>query len=341
MDGYTMLTLSDPEFHTRIMHKYRSGKRKYIVFPALVYNQLPRWLITFHNKLHVTVQLRQMFQGFAYKPIPKASAFKDKRDHVKRLVSFPKDIFQWILVANKEARKIYVSNSIGMPSKKAIHSPLAAPRNLNSVLFLRKVTNKNILNEGTRSRAEDIKENSVHNTHKLIPYFESRHKMLLPLYISNFNINDIGHSEWKKTLFTPSVSLVDVNRNIQVHPVHKHELRVSDSMNVLRINEAKSPGASNEDIGSLNIKARNISQVDTELVFHALPDIDHLINQKLMEIKSSIALTKETMMAQSATIYSKIETDLKRQFNINQISEQVYRQIDHRLKIECERRGLL
>lgn len=322
-----MLTLSDPEFHTKIMHKHRSGKRKYIVFPAFVYNQLSPQLITFHNKMHVTVQLQQMFQGFAYKTVTEASAFKDNRDHVKRtLVSFPKDIFQWVPVATKETRTIFVSNNMGLPSKKAIHSPLAAPGHLNSASFLRKIPNRDILNEGTRSRAEDIKENSVHNRHKLIPYFD---------------LNDIVHSGWKKTLFIPSISLADVYRNIQSHPVHKHELRVPDPMNVLRINEAQSPGNSNEDIGSLNIKARNISQVDTELVFHAIPDIDHLINQKLMEIKSSIALTKETMMAQSATTYSKIETDLKRQFNINQISEQVYRQIDHRLKIECERRGIM
>ncbi|WP_298685448.1 hypothetical protein [uncultured Methanomethylovorans sp.] len=263
------------------------------------------------------------------------------RYHVKgSAISFPRTIFQWIPVVTKEAKKIFLSNIMGLPLRKAIPRTLNFPSRLNSALFFSTVLNRDVLNAGKRARSKDIKENSVHNTHKLIPYFESRHKMLLTLYMSNFELNDISHSRWKKTLFTPSISLADVNRNIQVHPVHKREHRVPDSINVLRINEAKSLGVSNENIGSLNIKERNVSHVDKELVFHGLPDIDHLINQKLMEIKSSIALTKETMMAQSATIYSKIETDLKSQFNIDQISENVYRQMDHRLKIELERRGI-
>ncbi len=284
-----------------------------------------------------------MFRGFAYKTVTEASALKDNRYYVKgSAISLTKKIFQWIPVATKETRTIFVSNNMGLPSKKAIHSPFAVPGRLNSVSFLRKVTNRDILNEGTLYRAEDIKNYSVHDTNKLIFYFGSGHKMSLPSYMPNTDLTDIGRSEWKKTLFVPSISLADVNRNIRVHPIHKHKPVLQDSKNVLRIKKAQSSGVSKEIIGSVSTKARNFSETDgKELVFHALPDIDHLINQKLMEIKSSIALTKETMMVQSANTYSKIETDLKRQFNIDQISEKVYRQIDHRLKIECERRGIL
>jgi hypothetical protein len=142
-------------------------------------------------------------------------------------------------------------------------------------------------------------------------------------------------------LIIPSFSLADVNRYLPVQPAHKYKPGLPDSKNILRINGAQSSAASNEGIVPLNIQASDVSGAGKELVFHALPDVEYLIEQKLMEIKSSMILTKETMMAQSATINSKIETDLKRQFNIDQISEQVYRQIDHRLKIERERRGIL
>ncbi|AGB49814.1 hypothetical protein Metho_1620 [Methanomethylovorans hollandica DSM 15978] len=337
-----MFTLSDPKFHTRIMHKHLPGKRKYILFPALVYDQIPRWFITLHNKMHVTVRLQQMFQGFAYKTVTEVSALKNNRYYVKgSAISLPKKIFQRVPVATKEAKKIFVSNIMGLPSKKVIHSPLGAPGRLNSVSFLRKVTNRDILNEGKLYRAEDIKNYSVHNTNKLISYFESGHKLSLPSYMPNTDLTDIVRSGWKKNNLISSLSLAGVNRNFPVHPAHKYGFGLPDSKNILRINGARNSAVSNEGIVSRNIEVSDVSGAGKELVFHALPDLDHLINQKLMEIKSSVALTKETMLTQSAITYSKIETDLKRQFNIDQISEQVYRQIDHRLKIECERRGIL
>jgi len=336
-----MLTLSDPEFHTRIMHKYRSGKRKYIVFPALVYNQLPRWLITFHNKLHVTVQLRQMFQGFAYKPVPEALALKDNRYYVKgSAISFTKKIFQWIPVATKETKNIFISNVMGLPSRKAIPSTLNDPGLFNP-FFFSTVLNRNILNAGKRARPKDIKNNAFQNPDKWKSHLVSGNKMYLLSDISNSDLTDIGSSGWKKNLLIPSLSLSDVNRNMQVHPAHKYKPVLPDSKNVLRINRAQNSVVSNEAIVPLNIQASDVSGAGKELVFHAPPDIEQLIDQKLGELKSSMNPTEETIMAQSAMQYSKIETDLKRQFNIDQISEQVYRQIDHRLKIECERRGIL
>jgi hypothetical protein len=266
-----------------------------------------------------------MFQSFAYKTATEASAFKDNRDHVKRSsISSPKDIFQWIPVATKEARKIFDSNIMGLPLRKAIPSTLITSDLLNSAHFLRAVLTMDTFNKGKQFRAEDIKKNSFQNTDQWRSHLEPGDKLSLPSYLPNLDLNDIGRSRWKKTLLIPSLSLADVNRK-----------------KVLRISGAQSSAVSNEVIGSLNIQARDVSGAGKELVFHVLPDIEYLIEQKLTEIKSSMILTKETMMAQSATIYSKIETDLKRQFNIDQISEQVYRQIDHRLKIECERRGIL
>ncbi|MCC7577319.1 MAG: hypothetical protein KK926_10860 [Methanomethylovorans sp.] len=342
MDGYTMLTLSNLEFHKRIMEKHRVGKRKYILFPALVYDQFSPWPITFHNKMHMTVQLRQIFQSFANKTVTEASAIKDNRDHVKgSAISFPKKIFQWIPVATKETKKIFISNVMGLPSRKAIPSTLNAPGRSNPNFFFSTVLNRNILNAGKSARSKDIKNNAFQNPDKWKSHLVSGDKMSLPSDISNSDLTDIGRSGWKKNLLIPSLSLSDVNRNMQVHPAHKYKPGLPDPKNILRINGTKSSAVSNEAIGPLNIQASDVSGAGKELVLHAPPDIEHLIDQKLGELKSSMASTEETMTTQSATIYSKIETDLKRQFNIDQISEQVYRQIDHRLKIECERRGIL
>lgn len=312
-----MLTLSDPEFHKRIMDKHRVGKRRYIVFPALVYNQIPRWLITFQSKMYVTVRtLRQMFQDIVHKPVPGASTFKDKRDYVKEIrpsVSFPKDLFRWIPDATKETSPIFGSNIMGLPSMKAIPGTLKATNLLNINYFLRQVFNRDSQNEGIKSGAEGTKKIFVKNV----------------------------HSRWNNTLFIPSINVTGVNRNHQLSPLHEYGPSALNPMHTLRIKETQSPAVGKNILNSSNIMGRNTSEHSRKLYFYYSPDIEALIEQKLMEIKRNMVLTKETIMTQSATIYYQIEQDLKRQFNMDMISEKVYRQIDRRLKIECERRGIL
>lgn len=312
-----MLTLSDPGFHKRIMDKHRVGKRRYIVFPALVYNQISRWLITFQSKMYVTVRtLRQMFQDIVHKPVPGASTFKDNRDYVKKIrpsVSFPKDMFQWIPITTKEKHTIFASNVMGISSMKAIPGTLKATDLSNTINFLRPAGNVDIQNKGQKSTAEDAKKISVKNV----------------------------HSRWNNTLFIHSINLADVKRNEQFHTIHEYGPNILNPINVLRIKESQSSASGKNTLNSSDIMVRNIHEINKELYFHSSPDIEALIEQKLMEIKRNMLLTKETIMTQSATIYSQIEQDLKRQFNMDMISEKVYRQIDRRLKIECERRGIL
>jgi hypothetical protein len=170
-----------------------------------------------------------MLQGFPQKPVPEASAIKDNRYHLKgSAISFPKKIFHWISVATKEPKKIFVSNVMGLPSRKAILSTLNAPGLFNSTLFFRQVLNRNILNVGKRARSKDIKKNPFQNTDKWKSHLVSGNKMSLPSDISNSYLTDIGRSGWKKNLLIPSLSLSDVNRNMQVHPAHKSKPGLPD-----------------------------------------------------------------------------------------------------------------
>lgn len=81
---------------------------------------------------------------------------------------------------------------------------------------------------------------------------------------------------------------------------------------------------------------------------HLLKETDGLYFRENRKIEQAIELvkkiaeeTKETVLRNSANSYSPEKADLHRQPDIHRISEQVYKMIDHKLKIEKERRGYL
>ncbi len=303
-----MLTLSDPEFHKRIIKKHRVGKRKYIVFPTLVHSRIIRRFITYKSKIHLSVHtLRQMFPCIPHKPIPEAPAWKDNRGH------FPKGLFRWIPVATKGMGTMFAPYVTGIPSKETIPSTLKATSFLSTRRFLRPASNTDIQNMEKRPSAGSFKRNSVKNAYFL----------------------------WNNNLFIPSISLADANRSSQLHPIHEYGPNALDPVHAMKIKEAQNSAIGKNILNSSSTKRRDILEADKELYLFSSSDIEHLIEQKLTEIKKTMVLTKETIMAQSATIYSQIERDLKRQLDMDIISEKVYRQIDHRLKIEYERRGIL
>lgn len=65
------------------------------------------------------------------------------------------------------------------------------------------------------------------------------------------------------------------------------------------------------------------------------------IEQAIEQIKKIAEEAKETVIKNSVPGYSSEKKDINRQIDINHISDQVYKMIDHKLKIEKERRGYL
>ena len=64
------------------------------------------------------------------------------------------------------------------------------------------------------------------------------------------------------------------------------------------------------------------------------------IEQEVEEIKKIIIETKESVSEKSATTHFFKETDIKLPLDINRLSDQVYQNIERRIRIERERRGL-
>jgi hypothetical protein len=64
------------------------------------------------------------------------------------------------------------------------------------------------------------------------------------------------------------------------------------------------------------------------------------IEQEVEEIKKIVVEMKETVSEKSTTANFPSEMDIKRHLDINRISDQVYQNIERRIRMERERRGL-
>ena len=77
------------------------------------------------------------------------------------------------------------------------------------------------------------------------------------------------------------------------------------------------------------------------LVFNSADDLSHKLEREMEAIKEELAQAEKVADENYSSIYSKMEEELKRNLEINRLSEQVIQQIAMRLRIEKERRGLL
>ncbi len=101
--------------------------------------------------------------------------------------------------------------------------------------------------------------------------------------------------------------------------------------------------------GSEWIKDWGLPMNTKNLVFHTRSSVEQKIEakieqkveQKVEQVKKAVAKVKEEILEQNEAIYSRIRENQKQQYDINHISDQIFRLMEHRLKIERERRGIL
>ncbi|HWP92879.1 MAG TPA: hypothetical protein VNN20_11870 [Thermodesulfobacteriota bacterium] len=82
---------------------------------------------------------------------------------------------------------------------------------------------------------------------------------------------------------------------------------------------------------------RTVFNKDSEnFYFHMRQNIE----QEVEEIKKIVVETKEAVAVNSKSTNYPGEMDIKRHLDINRISDQVYQNIERRVRMERERRGL-
>lgn len=317
-----MLTLSDPQFHKRIIDRHSMGKRKYNGSPALVYKKVSRSLIAFKSRVCVTVPtIKLILTGIVPKLVPEISALKNRTDCIGDVSSSllsPKILPLRISAVIEGTRVISAFKSMEAPAINSISSIFKGRGIFDINPFLQPPINRYAPHRGMRSSAERPKRSLIENAHHRGAHFQGNNCSLIP----PFSLSELNTSGW-------------------LYPVHKYGRGTLDPAYPPGIGQYQNNTIyrNTPDISTSGLT--NIPGADKELYLHSPSEMEHLITQDLMEIKRSMTVTRETVMAQSAAIYSQIQKDLKRQFNTEMISEKVYRQIEQRLKVEYERRGII
>jgi len=317
-----MLTLSDPQFHKRIINRHSMGRWKYIRSPALVYKKVSRSLIAVKCRLCATVPtIKLTLAGIILKQVPEIPALKNRTGYIEYVnpsLLPPKTLPSRTSAVSEGTRVISVSKIMEAPSTKAMAGIFKIRYDLDINPFLQPPLHRNVPHRKMRSSIERAQRSLIGSTHNKETYFQGND---CPL------IHPFG--------------LVDLNTSAWFYPVRKYGQGTLDPAYSPGVGQYKNNTIYRNTPVFSNAGVTNIPGADKELYLHSPSEMEHLITQDLMEIKRSMTVTREKVMAQSAAIYSQVEKDLKSQFNTEMISEKVYRQIEQRLKVEYERRGII
>ncbi|WP_406661832.1 hypothetical protein V7O66_04760 [Methanolobus sp. ZRKC3] len=165
-------------------------------------------------------------------------------------------------------------------------------------------------------------------------------KYNLPIISSpvNLSLNKIALFNGSGSLFNTSYqNWTNFNKNvIQHHP--DVGTKTANSI-VSRINnKPQNLGFGNDTaVRLIPVKRRTPISDNESLIFHNTRDIE----QKVEQIEKILVETRAAVEEISTPAYSQMNMSTNRQIDLNDISEQVYRLIYEKIKIECERRGIL
>jgi hypothetical protein len=106
----------------------------------------------------------------------------------------------------------------------------------------------------------------------------------------------------------------------------------------MRLNKPFTRNIESNPSNSMTVLKRTIfnNKVKEDFYFHKRQNIE----QEVEEIKKIIVETKEAVVEKSPSVNFPSEMDIKRHLDINRISDQVYQNIERRIRMEKERRGL-
>jgi hypothetical protein len=105
----------------------------------------------------------------------------------------------------------------------------------------------------------------------------------------------------------------------------------------MRLNKPFTRNIESNPSNSMTALSRTVlNKVKEDFYFHKRQNIE----QEVEEIKKIIVETKEAVVEKSPSVNFPSEMDIKRHLDINRISDQVYQNIERRIRMEKERRGL-
>ncbi len=304
------MTVSDSNFYKKVTDKYRYKKSNFIKYPALLFYKHNAAALSNKINLGILFQLNFNVSGLSSTYSFLANVIQEMKQQFSWFAVekfFPQFIFKPIVLKNLPGLKKLFDDEQDNSAAKLFSFSQIPISNANLISYMQsafsKIKNKK-LGANKIPQALSLSSNRLPQETIHSTFLNSKYKSYL-------NLN-----------------------------------RISVSQNILQTSFAGGKNSLmssyNNDLNSENLSKRASSK---RINFKGKDENLFLFNpQKIKEevenIKKMVNETKETIANKSSSTVFPLENEIKKHIDINRISDKVYQNIERRIRIEKERRGL-
>jgi hypothetical protein len=310
----SVITLSDLYFYRKIITRYQNSRRSYFRFPVMIFCKNMGRVLS--QKVTINAILRPNFHNLNM-----------TYSLIERRVQEIKLMFSWF-----RTEKI---NQSSLPIILRTFQNLFNFENKEPLSIISKnFKYRNPMQ--IKSSVISFQANLLQN--KNVMFFINKAGMYPQM-------NDQFQNKGLMQITVPQVQIITKNFK-HGNPMHSKSYMISfqtnllQNKNVMVINKQSgmtyhvNSGFNSSD--SKDVKRESVLNVKSgDFCFHNQRNIE----QEVDEIKKIVIQTKEAMIESSPNMVSPVDMNIKRHFDINRISDEVYQNIERRIRIEKERRG--
>ncbi|MDY9927098.1 hypothetical protein [Methanosarcina sp.] len=330
--------VSNPCFHSKIIEKYSPGKKKSFSFPFLLFRKGAGEKYIQENRLSFPIY----FQVLKYLVSPETIS----REFAERKAIASNQPLKPILLKEREILRLYEN----VPKNKNFYPVSGSLTDVNLVNIVRKKTpEENFPHSSIVSR---LVESSVFR-----PYVSHHGKRSLKpasqTYLGNKTAGEslkIPFPSRKRISKLKRASMESVASGT-ILPDKNLVYGDASALNFTPLSKLKvnlkplfimpsDPAFNSGFILNSSSGKESYNQV-SELIFNNTGSLSQELEREMKTIKEELAQAEKAARTNYSSIFSKMEEELKRNLEINRISDQVIQQITMKLKIEKDRRGLL
>ncbi|NOY65339.1 MAG: hypothetical protein GXO97_08105 [Nitrospirae bacterium] len=327
------IAMSDLYFHQKVVNKYRLNKTNPFGFPVMLFYKNRGHVLSQKNNMNILLQLhlhKQDMMSITVKGI----------QEIKRLFS--------CFMTEKLIPQSVLLSAVHFSAKKKsifffIQSMLSRTGNINTMLqpsfsatdaffYLQRACNISSYSERLFNFGKNVQ---VINPQAQVTSFQrlSKTPSIKRTYHSGF--------EYKIPAMFSQVNLLLDNKardNINKDLFNKTFQNWTTVNKPLIKHHHYSFGIGSDNINYISARQRTAFKMDGEdnFYFHK----QRKMEEEFEELKKIVIETKEAVAEKPASTHSLSDMDIKQYFDINRISDQVYHNIERRIRIERERRGL-
>ena len=353
MDKLKIITLSDTCFHQRVFLKYRKGKRNPFWLPLMIFYK-NRGSVLF-QRINTEILLR-----FNHHDRRSSSVIVKGVQDMRRLISWFRDenplpksrlkpfLLKSIRSMNKILPRIQQETASGL--FPIPHNPA---NTISEVSFIQSVFSRAGRMLPSLTKVVALSSSRT----RAVFYPQAAYNLSLPDGATNRQRLSSGNfvQILKPQIYTilsqdksllNNKSLFNINKNsyiktsqnwtISNKPFIKHYQYNPGSDFAVPVTSRRRPLFNSSDEPRYPLGNKALSGFSNEIFFRN----QRKIEQEFEEIKKVMVETKEAVTERPVATSSLNDTDIKKHLDINRISDQVYQNIERRIRIERGRRGI-